>query len=81
MPAVRGTGPPSGKPACDHLRREVEEDSDGEVFFRQTLFEQFEAGHSVVDLETDLANDVDEQERLDICETSTDQRENSAGVA
>lgn len=55
-PAVRRTRPFRGQPASDHLGREIEEDGDCHVFFREALFEEFERGDGFVYLETDLAD-------------------------
>jgi hypothetical protein len=38
------------------LGREVEEDGDCHVFFREALFEEFERGDGFVYLETDFAD-------------------------
>jgi hypothetical protein len=49
------------------LDRKVEQDRDREILFQQPLFQQLEASHRVVDLETDLAHDQDDEESLNVC--------------
>jgi len=65
----REVGTPfAGVVAERDLEWEVDQHRQRHVFLREALVEQLEVGHGVVRLEADLGDQMDDHERLDVCD-------------
>jgi hypothetical protein len=51
-----------------NLEGEVDQNSEREIFLAESLVEEFEVGDGIVRLETDLSNEVDDDEDLDVAQ-------------
>lgn len=59
--------PPSGEVPANDLARKVDEHSQSEVFAPQSLFYELEVCDGFIGLETNLADEVHDEEGLDVC--------------
>lgn len=48
------------------FERKVDKNSESQIFLAESLVQQFEVGNSVVGLESDLSDQVDDDENLDV---------------
>lgn len=58
--------PATRKPASKHLEREINENYESQIFLGETFLNKLEIRHSVIRLEADLGNEVNDAESLDI---------------
>lgn len=54
--------------AEEHLNREVNQDNKGKLLLLKALIEELQAGDGIIGLESDLGDQVDDDERLDVLE-------------
>lgn len=58
--------PPSRKPTANHLEGKIDENNESEIFFRKSLFYEFEVRDGFVGLESYFSDEVNHAKGLDI---------------